>query len=292
MNLNTSTKKSLIPYLLLVPSIAFLVIIILIPSLQALGISLTNMTPGRDPDFIGISNYIKILKDPQFFKVLLNNLYFLVGSLSFELLIGMCGALLLNRRFKFQPLWVCLILSPYAISPVVSVVIWKYLLDPSYGMINYILGVFGIAPIIWFSSPLTSFIPISLVSVWKNFPFMVIILYAALTTIPEDIIEASKIDGVRGFAFFRLITLPLIMPALLVGLMFRIIFLIRTFEQVWVFTGGGPGRSTEILAIHLYKEAFLYLNFGRASALAWILLAITFILSIYVIRNSNKNLLS
>ncbi|HOQ78420.1 MAG TPA: sugar ABC transporter permease [Candidatus Cloacimonas sp.] len=215
----------------------------------------------------------------------------MIGSLSFELIIGLEGAILLNKRFKFQPLWVCLILSPYAISPVVSVVIWKYLLDPSYGMINYLITRFGFQPIIWFSTPLTSFIPISLVSVWKNFPFLVIILYAALTAIPEEIIEASKIDGVKGFTLFRLVTLPLILPALLVGLMFRMIFLIRTFELVWVFTGGGPGRSTEILAIHLYKEAFLYLNFGKASALAWILLTITFTLSNYIMRSSNKNLI-
>ncbi|QQO09945.1 carbohydrate ABC transporter permease [Breznakiella homolactica] len=291
MKINRSLKRERTPYLLILPSIILLAVIILIPSLQALGMSFTNYTAGREPAFIGITNYVKIFQDPQFLNVLLNNLYFLAGSLVLELLIGMGGALLLNRRFKFQPLWICLILSPYAISPVVSVVIWKYLLDPAYGMVNYVIGKLGFEPVVWFSSTLTSFIPIILVSVWKNFPFMVITLYAALSSIPVEITEASKIDGVSRFTYFRSVTLPLIMPPLSVGLMFRVIFLIRTFEQVWVFTGGGPGRSTEILAILLYKEAFLYLNFGKASAVAWVLLFITFILSVYLIRKSYKSAL-
>ena len=130
-------------------------------------------------------------------------------------------------------------------------------------MINYLITRFGFQPIIWFSTPLTSFIPISLVSVWKNFPFLVIILYAALTAIPEEIIEASKIDGVKGFTLFRLVTLPLILPALLVGLMFRMIFLIRTFRVGLGFTGG-PGRDAPRFLLFIYIRKLFIFEFWKS----------------------------
>ena len=280
-----------IPLILIAPAILFLILIILIPSIQALVMSLTNYTAGRTFDFIGLSNYFNILSDPKFLKVLLNNLYFMFGDVSLELLIGLSGALLLNRRFPLQSLWISLILAPYAISSVVSVAIWKYMLDPSYGIINYLITSLGFEPIIWLSTPLTSFIPIILVNAWKNSPFIFIISYGALTSIPLEIIDASKIDGVTSFKFFRLVALPLIAPALIIGLLFRIIFVLRAFEIVWLFTGGGPGRSTEILSLLMYKEAFLYFNYGKASAISWIMLIITFILSIYIVKKSYRNVL-
>jgi multiple sugar transport system permease protein len=274
------------PVLLICPCITLLVIILLVPSAAALIISFTDNTPGIDPKFVGLTNYIKIFTDPQFLQVILNNIYFLAGSLILEVTIGMAGALLLNRRFKFQAFWICLILSPYAISSVVSVVAWKYLLDPDYGMINYALSSFGFEPVKWFGSALTSFIPIIIVGVWKSFPFLVITLYAALTSISVEITEAAKIDGASRFTYFTRITLPLITPPLLIALLFRMIFLIRAFEQIWIFTSGGPGRSTEILAINLYKEAFIFFDYGRASAISWVLLLISFIIAMPVIKNS------
>ncbi|MDL2229333.1 sugar ABC transporter permease [Treponema sp. OttesenSCG-928-L16] len=273
------------PIILMFPCIILLLVVLVIPAIAALQISFTDKSIGTETNFIGITNYVKIFTDPQFLYIILNNLYFLAGSLLLEILIGMGGALLLNRRFKFQAFWICLILSPYAISSAVSVVAWKYLLDPDYGIINYLLFSLGFKPVKWFSSMLTSFIPIIITGVWKSFPFMVIILYAALSSIPVEIAEAAKIDGASRFTNFSKITLPLITPPLLTAVIFRMIFLIRAFEQIWIFTGGGPGRSTEILAISLYKEAFLFYDHGKASAIAWILLIITVIIAMPIIKN-------
>jgi multiple sugar transport system permease protein len=288
--LKNRKKRSLVlaPYMLILPTIFLLAVIIVFPSLQALGLSFTNYSAGRPIRFVGMTNYLRIFKDSEFTKVLTNNLIYLAGSLSLETVIGIAGALLLNRKFKFQAFWICLILSPSAMSGVVSVTIWKYLLDPTYGMVNYVISALGFQPIVWFSSPAKSFIPIILVSVWGAFPFVLINVYAALSSIPAEITEAARIDGVTRFENFRLIVLPLIMPALLIVIIFRMIGLIRAFETVWIFTGGGPGRTTEILAINLYKEAFVYLNFGKASATAWVLLIITFAASIYLIRGTYR----
>ena len=273
------------------PALAVLVFVILIPSVVALFYGFTDYSPGREVSFIGLDNYISLLTNSRFWMAVLNNVYYLVGCLVAELFLGFSCALLLNKRFRFQPLWFCLLLAPYAESPVVAVQIWKYLLDPTYGWINYGLTKLGFEPVIWFSTKLTSMIPVCLVSVWKEFPFLMITIYAALTTVPTEVEEAAKIDGARSFNYFFRVLLPIISPAVLVGLVFRIIFLIRSFEIVWVFTGGGPGTSTEILAINMYKESFLYYNFGRGSALGWILLGITFAASYKLIKNANKSLL-
>jgi multiple sugar transport system permease protein len=289
MNNAKSFHVKFSPVMLTLPSIILLTVVVFIPAIQALGISFTDSIPGITPSVIGFKNYITIFKDPELPKLLLNNLFFIAGSLILEMTIGMGGALLLNRGFKLQPLWICLILSPYAISGVVSVIVWKFLLDPAYGMVNYLLSFLGVKPVLWFGSVLTSFIPVVITGVWKSVPFMIIILYAALLAIPVEISEAAKIDGVTRFRYFSRIVLPLVMPAFSVALMFRIIFLLRAFEQVWIFTAGGPGRSTEIFAITLYKEAFSFLNYGKASAFAWILLVITFVISLPIVKNTFKN---
>ena len=274
------------PILLVIPSFVLLTLIIVIPCFYALYLSFTETIPGYGSTFIGLENYKEIFTDSGFYRVLLNNLVFLVGSLIFEVLLGFGGALLLLKVKHFRMLWVTLLLSPYAVSSVVSVTVWKFLLDPANGIINYLLSIFGIAPIPWFTSTATYFIPIILVGVWKSFPFMLISMYAALVTIPEEVREAAQIDGVSGVRYFLKITLPLVAPAFMIALLFRMITLIRTFEQVWIFTAGGPGRTTEILAISLYKEAFMFFDYGKASAIAWVLLIITVVISIPIVREN------
>lgn len=285
-------KQQITPILYCLPGIILLLILVFVPSIQALGYSFTDYSFGLDANFVGLRNYIEVLTDRSFWNVVLNNIIFVVGSLTFEIILGFASALLLNKRFHLQPLWVCLLLAPYAVSPVVAVQIWKYLLDPTYGIINYCLTCLGMKPVAWFSDKLTSFIPVCLVSIWKNFPFMMITVYAALTTVPTEVEEAAKIDGASGYTYFTKILLPLIKPSVSVGLIFRIVFLIRSFEIVWVFTAGGPGDSTEILAIDMYKEAFLYYDVGKGSAIGCLLLIITFLVSYHLIKNSNKSLLS
>jgi multiple sugar transport system permease protein len=195
----------------------------------------------------------------------------------------------LNRRFKFQALWICLILAPFAVSGVVSSQIWKYLFNVSNGFINSALVSIGLTPGQWFSTTVLCFIPIIIVEVWRSFPFTFLTFYAVLTSIPGDIIEASKLDGTNRLSHFAFITFPLILPPLVVSLIFGIIGLVRAFDMVWLFTNGGPGRNTELFAISLYKEAFFYMNIGKASAFAWVLLVVTFLISFRVIRQTWKN---
>jgi len=282
--------RKAIPYLLLIPILTLLSLLILIPEIWALFLSLTEYAPGKKPIYVGLKNYVEIIRDPAFWNALLNNIIFVSGAVFFEFLVGLGSALLLNHRFPLQRLWVSLLVAPYAISPVVACVIWIYILNPSYGIVNYILSLFRIQPVSWFGSIIPSFIAIIIVDAWKYYPFIMIIAYSALTSLPQEIFEAASIDGTTGWQSFRYITFPLITPALLVALTFRLIFALRTFGIIWILTEGGPSRGTEILSVYLYKESFRYFNFGRGSTIAVFMLIMTTLFSIFVIRETYKRM--
>jgi multiple sugar transport system permease protein len=285
-----SKFETISPYLLLVPVVALLLGVIVFPEIWALFLSLTEYSPGSLPEYIGLSNYAKILRDPIFIQSTINNVIFLSSAIFFEFVIGFGTALILYRGFRFHKLWACLLIAPYAISPVVACVIWKYLLDPSYGVINYFLSLLGLAQVMWFGTTISSFVAIVITDVWINCPFIQIIAYSALISIPQDIIEASFVDGTTAVQRFRYIIVPLIKPALLVALIFRLIFAFREFGIPWMLTQGGPGHGTEILSIYLYKTGFRYFSFGTASAVAWFMLIITAILSMSIVRKMYRTI--
>lgn len=272
------------PYVLLIPIVTLLSFVILIPEIWAFLLSFTKYSPGFTPTYIGFDNYLTIFRDPIFLHALINNIIFLASAIFFELIIGFGNALLLFHGFPLQRVWASLLIAPYAISPVVACLIWKYLLDPTYGVVNYILFLVGLQPVRWFGTTTSAFIPIIITDVWIYYPFIQIIAYSALISIPRGILEASLVDGVNIWQQFRYIIIPLIKPALLVALIFRLIFAFREFGIPWMLTQGGPGHSTEILSIYLYKVGFRYFEFGSASALAWIMLFVTALLSISIVR--------
>jgi multiple sugar transport system permease protein len=278
------------PYLLLIPVATLLCFIIVIPEIWALYLSFTNYSPGTPPTFVGLSNYSKIFRDPVFWEALINSMIFLISVICFEFLIGFGTALLLFQGFRFQKIWTSLLIAPYAISPVVACVLWKYLLDPSYGAVNYVLSLFGLQPVRWFGNTFTAFIPIIITDVWINSPFVQIIAYSALISIPKEILEASLVDGVSAWHRFRYIIIPLLRPALLVALVFRLIFAFREFGIPWMMTQGGPGHSTEILSIYLYQVGFRYFQFGKGSAVAWIILLITALLSVSLVKKMYRTI--
>ena len=258
------------------PALAVLVFVILIPSVVALFYGFTDYSPGREVSFIGLDNYISLLTNSRFWMAVLNNVYYLVGCLVAELFLGFSCALLLNKRFRFQPLWFCLLLAPYAVSPVVAVQIWKYLLDPTYGWINYGLTKLGFEPVIWFSTKLTSMIPVCLVSVWKEFPFLMITIYAALTTVPTEVEEAAKIDGASPRRIFTRITLPLLSPTLWMLLMVSAIYVLKIYNEIFSLFGGqtGPADSGMTVSFYIYNMFYVRNQVNYAAAAAVIMFAI------------------
>lgn len=277
--------------LLLFPTLFVLAFIILVPSIQLLWLSLTDYSPGLGGgDFVGLENYIWVLTDPAFQAALWRNLFYVAVVVILEMAIGFGAALVLQQKFPLRPLWMALVIAPYAVSPIVAVVMWKYMLDPSFGLVNYMLTSVGLPAVKWLSSPETSMAAIIIVAVWKEFSFTTIVLFSALTTVPRELYEAAKIDGATAWQNLWHVTLPLIAPAFAIVALFRIIFTLREFGVPQTFTGGGPGTSTEILSLYLYKEAFRYSNFGTGAATGWIMLVVTVLLSAVLIRRTYRGM--
>jgi multiple sugar transport system permease protein len=283
---HTLLRVPVLAVLLIAPLLLVLTLVILVPALQLLWISLTNLVPGRPAEFVGLDNYAYVLTDPAFIGALTRNIAYVLIVVTLELVVGFGIALLLQHPFRWRPLWFAIILAPYAVSPIVAVVMWKYMLDPNFGIVNYTLSSVGLPTVAWLSDSVTSMAAIILVAVWKEFAFTTIVLFAALTAIPKDLEEASRVDGATAWQNLIFVKIPLIAPAAVIVLLFRIIFTLREFGIPWTMTGGGPGTSTEILSIYLYKQAFRYSDFGGGAATGWVMLIVTVLLSSFLIRRT------
>ncbi|WP_293796981.1 carbohydrate ABC transporter permease [uncultured Bosea sp.] len=258
--------------------------IIFLPALYVFWLSLNQSSFGQAPTFVGLANYAKVLADPYFWKALLNTVIVVAVVVHVELLIGLGMALFFASGVPFRALLLAIVLAPYAVSEVSAVVMWRYLFEPDVGMMSRLLATIGLPPIEWAVNPSHGLAMVSLLSIWLHLPFSFIILYAARLSIPSDLYEAASIDGASAWTSFRRITLPLLMPALLIAALFRYIFAFRLFSEVWLMTGGGPARSTEVMAVYLYLEAFRYNAFGSAAATGWLLVLASLLLALFYLR--------
>lgn len=284
------SRTSIKALLLLAPILIILCFFIVVPAFQLIWISLTNLSPGRPAEFVGLDNYIYVLSDPAFIAALLRNVAFVLVVVTLEVGVGFAIALVLQMKFPLRSLWFAIILAPFAVSPIVAVVMWKYMLDPTFGVVNYAISSVGLPRVPWMTDGPTSMAVIIIVAVWKEFAFTTIILFAALTSIPKELYEASRVDGATPWQNLVLVKIPLIAPAIAIVLLFRIIFTLREFGVPWTLTGGGPGTATEILSIYLYKQAFRYSDFGAGAAIGWIMLAVTVLLSSFLIRRTYRGM--
>ncbi|MBN9443720.1 sugar ABC transporter permease [Bosea sp. (in: a-proteobacteria)] len=258
--------------------------IIFLPAIYVFWLSLNQSSFGQAATFVGLANYAKVLADPYFWKALLNTVIVVAIVVHVELLIGLGMALFFASGVPMRALLLAIVLAPYAVSEVSAVVMWRYLFEPDAGMMSRLLATIGLPPIEWAVNPSHGLAMVSLLSIWLHLPFSFIILYAARLSIPGDLYEAASIDGASAWTSFRRVTLPLLMPALLIAALFRYIFAFRLFSEVWLMTGGGPARSTEVMAVYLYLEAFRYNAFGSAAATGWLLVLASLLLALFYLR--------
>lgn len=268
-----------------------LLAVLVLPAFGALYLSFVQSSFGLDAMFVGLSNYASIIRDPGFWRALWNTAIFVNLVVYGELVLGLAMAVLFSRAFPLQRLWISLIIAPYAVSSVIAVLMWKFILEPDTGVVNYFLTSVGLDRILWTVYPVHAFIVVALIEVWLNTPFTFLILYSAIRGVPPELYEAAKIDGAGNFSLFRHITMPVIMPAILVALMFRYIFAFRTFDVVWIMTQGGPLNSTELLSIYLFRHGFRYYEFGVASATAWVMVLLTALLAFPYLRTLYRRML-
>ncbi|MGE5609977.1 MAG: carbohydrate ABC transporter permease [Bacillota bacterium] len=257
--------------LLLWPAFAFVLCLAIYPIVRVLWLSFysQNLGTGLRPEFIGIGNYIRILSDGRFYQSVWTTVLLTVIAVSIELVLGLGFALLLNRRFAGRSLARAATLIPWALPTAVLALAWAWIFNDQFGVFNDLLMRARLIahPIAWLGSGGTALFAIILADVWKTTPFMMIILLAGLQNIPGDLYEAAQIDGAGAWRSFRMVTLPLLMPSIMLAVLFRTIQSFGIFDLIYVMTGGGPGGATETVAVYSYNTYLRYLDFGYGSAM-------------------------
>jgi multiple sugar transport system permease protein len=252
---------------LLAPVHLLILSVIVLPSLYVVWLSLNTSSFGQAPSFVGLQNYWRVLTDPAFHSALWNTVVLVVVAVHLELAVGLGMALLFAGGLPFRRFLL------------VAVLMWRFLFDPDAGPITLALRALHLPTLDWSFEPSHAMILIGLLTIWLHLPFTFVIVYAARLAIPAELYEAARIDGATRWQAFRQVTLPLLAPAMLIALLFRYIFAFRLFSEAWLLTKGGPARSTEVVAIYLYQEAFSFNAFGPAAATAWIMVLASLLLA-------------
>jgi len=267
--------------LLLLPAALLLLVIVVYPiatlfvnSLE----SVDNAHPAAGEAFVGFANYARAFDDNRFWHATWNTILYIIVTVPGSLVLGLVLALLANLPFRVKwPVRLGLLL-PWALPLVFAGLIFRWFFEYQTGVVNDLLAKIGVEPLQWLSDPTLAFIAICVAIVWKASSFMALMLLAGLQTIPKSLYEAAEVDGASRWQQFWQITLPMLRPAIFVALIFRTITAIQTFDIPYAMTGGGPGESTETLAMYIHKTTLDFLDFGYGSALA----ALMFVLSMVV----------
>jgi multiple sugar transport system permease protein len=266
------------------PALALLLAFLVLPAVYIAWLSTTATTYGQPSRFVGFANYFHLAADPVFWRAFWNTFFVVNGIVYTELALGLGLAVLLTGPLPFKAAIVAVILAPYAITESSGIVMWRYMLEPDVGLVTQWMERGGLPALAWSTNPIATLFLASVIAVWHHLPFTFLLLYSALTTVPQDVLEAAEIDGASRWQAFWRVTLRLIMPAILIAVLFRYIFAIRTFAEVWLLTEGGPARLSEVLAIYLYRETFKYHEFGMASATGFVMLAMSLVIALPYLR--------
>ncbi|MDK1373647.1 MULTISPECIES: sugar ABC transporter permease [unclassified Sinorhizobium] len=234
--------------------------------------------------FVGLANYEDLFTDPLFRSSLLLTIGYTLSTVTLELLFGLGVALLLNSRVPFVRIFRTALIIPMMITPIVAALTWKLLLDPSYGLVNAILG----TRTVWLGDPNLALIAVGIVNIWQNTPFVAILLLAGLQSLPSEPVEAAAVDGANSWQTFRHVTLPLLMPYVVVAVLLRTIFEFRSFENIWVMTGGGPANATKLLSVYTFEASFLSFDLTLAAASSWVMLFIVLIFCVFFILATKR----
>lgn len=273
------------------PNLAAVAVFMLFPLGFSLYMSFENWDLFTPAKFVGLQNFTNLFaSDPLFVIALRNTVVFTVGTIVPTVLISLVVAGVLNRKVKGIGIFRTIVFLPLAVSSVVVAVVWQFVFNTDNGLLNIMLGWVGIGPIPWLVHPKWAMVSLCLVSVWRSVPFATVILLAAMQGVPGDVYEAAKLDGAGELRQFVSITVPLIRGALSFVVVISIIHAFQAFDLVYVLTGrnGGPETGTYVFGIMLFQHAFAFLEFGYASALAWVMFAILLVLTVLQLRLTRR----
>ena len=280
----------LTPYYFIIPAVAIMATGLFFPVMQAFYLAFFDWEIGTrfgSAPYVGLDNFERLLTDPDVRESLWVTIRFGFWTISIEMALGIALALLLEKPIRGASLFRTIFILPLMISPVVVGLIWRYLFDARIGWINYYLAQVGIEPQVWLGDADLAFFAIVFTDIWQWTPFIFIIVIAGLQALPSEVLEASRIDGANWWQQIFLVKLPMIRSILLIALLMRLIDVFRALEVMFIMTGGGPGRSTELLSLHIYNRAFSTQQLGYASAIAVLLIAVVTIISLAILKLGN-----
>lgn len=287
-NLKKTTRDNVVGYSMILPALLLLVVIGIVPIVITVSYSFQYkvLTDPLDTHFVGLDNYVTLLSSELFWEVLGNTVVFAVLSMAFELIIGFIGAMLMNSAKKFVGVVRTAVLIPWAIPGIIIAYMFSFMFNDQLGVVNQLLQTVHLidAPVSWLTNGTTAMLAVVLADTWKQFPYISLMIFAGLQTIPKDVYEAAQIDGAGKVATFFRITLPNLKGILLIVLLFRTMGAIRIFDIIFGITGGGPANSTATLLFQAYKYLFGDMNFGLGSALSTIITILILICSFIYIK--------
>ncbi|ALE82976.1 carbohydrate ABC transporter permease [Pseudonocardia sp. HH130629-09] len=269
----------------LLPALIFTIIITKLPFLVTIWYSLQswNLVRPGSQRFVGLENYATVFTDSQFRGVALNSILLTLGSVAIAMVLGLLIALLLNRAFLGRGIVRTLIITPFLITPVAGALLWKSVLfDPTYGLVNFLLSPFGAGQTDWVSTFPRAAVIIALV--WQWTPFMMLLILAGLGSQPPEVLEAARMDGATGFAVFREVTLPHLQRFIELGVVLGAIYLVNTFDTIYMMTQGGPGTASANLPFYIYQRAFLGFDIGESAAMGVVTVVATIVVATLALR--------
>ena len=278
-------------YALLFPTILLIVVLIGLPFLRALWLSFHKKLLGaQDAPWIGLTNYTTILHDSAFWQSVKNTIVFTGGSIICKLALGLVVALILNEAIPLRGLWRSIVLLPYAMPTLVSVLVWKWMYNDVGGVFNYLLqkSTIHTTPTLWLADPSKAMGSVIAVNVWRGFPFFVITILAGLQAVPQELYDAAKVDGAGVWSRFVKVTLPGITPVIAVVTLFSTILTFNDFSIIWILTRGGPGGATDVLSTLTYKIAIPGLELGKGVAVSVLMLPILVVFILVLNRFMNR----
>ncbi len=289
------TRQSRAAWLFTAPVLTIILIVLVIPTIAAMALSVTDYSiyALADPanlHFIGIDNFVELLATPLFWRSLKNTLIFAVLGVPMAIGTSLLAALLLNdATVRWKPLWRVALFAPYVTSVVATAVVWRFLFNERFGLLNQGLARIGIAPVDWLGNPNSSIPAILIFVTWKIFGYNMIVFTAALAAVPQELMEAARLDGAGRWLRFRHVTLPAIGPTLLLAAVMSVAGFLQIFAEPYVMTLGGPAQSTTTVLYFMFEEGFKWWNLGQASAVAFILFVMILLITWVQTRIGRRN---
>ncbi len=271
------TRQERAAWLFSAPVLAIIALVFVLPTALAMALSVTDYSIYALADwsnlrFVGLGNFIDLLSTPLFWRAMGNTALFAVLGVPMAIGASLAVALLLNdATVRWKPLWRVLLFAPYVTSVVATAVVWRFLFNERSGLINRALATVGAGPVDWLGDPHTSIPAILIFVTWKIFGYNMIVFTAALSAVPQDLMEAARLDGAGRWGRFRHVTLPAIGPTLLLAAVMSVAGFLQIFAEPYVMTLGGPAQSTTTILYFMFDEGFKWWNLGQASAVAFVL---------------------